>query len=150
MVLRRSTCGRISVVEVEMTLVRESFQELLVALFRRVRSRYVAADQALHWEVFLRRFIEPVLTSRAPASYAEIADELAIENVKKVCNLATTVLREFRRVWWELLSQDYGKDEAKIQEALVDFGARRAEGGMIDVRGLLLNSGLAERNSIDS
>ena len=127
----------------ERALVKEWLEDLLAGSLRLTRDHCLSQSLSVHWRIFLRRFVEPIVLHCDPQPYTELAVMFGFQDSKKACNAVTTVLREFRRNWHNCLIADLGENSAEmIAEAMTDFRACFTAATGLDGRRLLLCAGV--------
>lgn len=96
-------------------------QDILSTTLLRTRQHYLQRNRLTDWILFVQRWIEPLVTGRAPPSYEQFAGEHHFDNAKQVGNVLTNVLRMFKQKWKEVLIEDMGTQDAQtLSEAIQD------------------------------
>lgn len=96
-------------------------QDILANTFQRTRFHYVNRHRQQDWILFVVRWIEPLVMSKSPPTYDELAAQFGFDHSKQVGNILTNVLRTFKQKWKEALAEDVGSDDKQaIADALRD------------------------------
>lgn len=81
-----------------------------------VRAACEQAGQQAHWRVFETRFLKPILEGVEPPSQESLCEEIGIDTVKQVSNMAITVKRRFAASMRAKVRPWVGDDQAAEQE----------------------------------
>ncbi len=79
---------------------------ILVMVLERVRQECTSERLKMKWVVFTRLILQPIASNFPRPSYAELADELGVQDSKDIGNALTTFKRIFLR-HLEIVVQDY-------------------------------------------
>jgi len=75
--------------------------ELIHRTTEQVRVDLVANDQAMHWDIFKSRILDPCLTGATPVPHDELARKWGLRGLPQVSNLLVTAKRRFAKTLLE-------------------------------------------------
>jgi RNA polymerase sigma-70 factor (ECF subfamily) len=85
-----------------------------------LEDHYCARGKPIHWAVFRRRVVEPIIRGTQPPSLTHLCGEYGIEDEAAVSNMITTVKRAFRKVLRTRI-REYVYTDSEVDEELVEL-----------------------------
>ncbi len=85
-----------------------------------VKQHFSLLGKELHWLVFSRRVLEPIVHRTDPPSLAQLCKEYALENETVASNMITTVKRAFRKALRTRI-REYVYTDSDVDDELTDL-----------------------------
>lgn len=77
--------------------VRTFISEMTMAILAELEHEFAASDKSIHFDLFRRRIVEPVLDGVEPPSYRTLAEEYGVSE-KQAANFVVTARRAYVRL----------------------------------------------------
>ncbi|MFO7900880.1 MAG: hypothetical protein R6V58_17690 [Planctomycetota bacterium] len=126
---RRPDAGVVSLADVDWRNVRAWAETLLEAALAELEQECLAGGQAVHWELFRERHLEPITSGAEPAPLDELCDRYGIVEQRRAWNMLVTVRRKFQAILRRRLRPFVESDEGvehEIRELIEIFSENPA------------------------
>ena len=93
--------------------------DVLAESVARMEQECQSAGEAVRWEVFRRRIIEPLLDDAPLVEYEVLAEENGLSGPKQAMNLVVTAKRQFARVLRDVIREYVTRTPRKVEQSSV-------------------------------
>jgi RNA polymerase sigma-70 factor (ECF subfamily) len=97
--------------------------ELIERTSEQVREELMAGDQAMHWDIFKSRILNPCLTGAAPVPHEDLARKWGLRGLPQVSNLLVTAKRRYAKALIENVRETLPKGASASSELTELFNA---------------------------